>query len=375
MKKATKIITAIAVSSALALPMFTACGQNLFYAEPEPAATSAVTAETLSDEEKSLITGDYNNDKVTEKEAYLGVTPGKKVEFSATHGYETYDVAMQSLPYFLGYTRNKDTSLSKTALSGLDEKYTAEQLSIKSTFDGHDIPADYITLGGDKNRDTVIVVHGLGENRRQPIAIIEMFLDMGYNVLAYDQRASGENTAPYNTYGVLEHYDAVDYVKYVRSEIGDKKIILFGRSMGGATAAMVLGEPEAAQEVSAVILDYPVGSFREMIRQNTRGFCPDEYIEASLECDDLFMQYFLGISFDMGEVSGYVADTDVPVLIFTSKGDKTVDMSQPQSIYDAIKGDKKYIYIDAVSDHCGLVYTNTQLYKDYVTKFLSGELV
>ncbi len=91
--------------------------------------------------------------------------------------------------------------------------YTIERLEITSTFDGHTIPADYIyALGaeGNKNHQTVILVHGLGGNRFSNYPLAEMFLQKGYNVLTYDQRSSNENTAPYTTFGYWEKYDLTD---------------------------------------------------------------------------------------------------------------------------------------------------------------------
>ena len=64
------------------------------------------------------------------------------------------------------------------------------------TFDEHIIPADYITIDGDKNTDTIVMVHGLGGSRWTNYPIAAMFLENGYNVISYDQRSSGENTLP-----------------------------------------------------------------------------------------------------------------------------------------------------------------------------------
>lgn len=336
--------------------------------------TTATTATTDADSTSDLITGKYNNKDVLPEEAAIGVTAEKKAAFIEKNGYEIYDVAMQSLSFMLNYSANNSKKLSDTDFSSITSNYSVEAVTLESSLDGHTIPAELI-FKGDKKKDTVVVVHGLGENRHQGTEQFELFLSMGYNVLTYDQRGAGENTAPYTTYGVLEHHDTIDCVKYVRGVIGDKKIVLFGKSMGGATAAMTLGDAATAKEISYAILDFPVGSFREMVRKNMKGYCPDEYMEDTLGWDDLFLHDFLGIGFDQGEVADYVKDTKVPVLIFSSTADEMVPQAQQQGIYDAIQGERKYIFVDKTAGHCGLFYTQPDKYRELVTKFLSGKLV
>lgn len=360
----------------LAAALLTGCADNAAsdttssIAETTPVTTPADSEDNID----SLITGKYNNTTVTDEEAALGVTAEKKAAFIAANGYEIYDVAMQSLPAFLHYSQQNSKKLAETDFTSISSKYTVESAAIPSSKGDHTIPLDLIS-DGNKQKDTVIIIHGLGENRHQSTEQMAMFLQMGYNVLVYDQRGAGENTAPYTTYGVLEHYDTIDCVKHLRTIIGDKKIILFGKSMGGATAAMALGDADTAKEISYTILDFPVGSFRGMVGKNMKGYCPDEYIEGALDWDDLFLQEFLGIRFSMGEVADYVKDTKVPVLVFSSKADDLVPPEQEQGIYDAIKSDKKYIYVDETATHCGLFYTQRELYQSLVTKFLGGELV
>ncbi len=84
------------------------------------------------------------------------------------------------------------------------DTYKVEELEITSSFDGHTIPADYIYAiesQNSKDRPTVILVHGLGDNRYSNYPLAEFFLKQGYNAITYDQRSSNENTAMYTTFG------------------------------------------------------------------------------------------------------------------------------------------------------------------------------
>ncbi len=99
--------------------------------------------------------------------------------------------------------------------------YDVEELKITSSYDEHVIPADYIYAiesQNSKNHQTVILVHGLGDNRYSNYPLAEFFLKKGFNVITYDQRSSNENTAKYTTFGYWEKYDLIDWVKYVEEQ-------------------------------------------------------------------------------------------------------------------------------------------------------------
>jgi len=149
------------------------------------------------------------------------------------------------------------------------KSYEIEKVELESSLDGHIIPADYIYAKDnkekDRSRDIVILVHGLGGNRLTTYPFAEFFLDEGYNVIAYDQRSSGENTAKYTTFGYLESQDLRDYIKYVRNENKNNKIILWGMSFGGATVGIALGDEEINELVDLAILDCPISNMRYML--------------------------------------------------------------------------------------------------------------
>lgn len=94
-------------------------------------------------------------------------------------------------------------------------RYKIDTIHIQSASEDHIIPVDFISLDGDRNRDTIILVHGLGGNRWTNYPLASMFLENGYNVLSYDQRSSGDNTARYTSFGYLESLDLKDCVTYL----------------------------------------------------------------------------------------------------------------------------------------------------------------
>ncbi|MGN0353354.1 MAG: hypothetical protein ACI4ES_17065 [Roseburia sp.] len=82
------------------------------------------------------------------------------------------------------------------------------------------------------------------------------------------------------------------------------------------------------------------------------------------------MNFTYGFGFEDGEVANFVADTTIPVLIFTSKVDTIVPMEQPQLLYDTIKSDNKKIVISDFASHCEMKNMDHDLYEKEVRDFL-----
>ena len=90
-------------------------------------------------------------------------------------------------------------------------------------------------------------------------------LDMGYNLLLIDQRASGLSEGKTITFGIKERYDILLWIdELVRRYGEDCKIVLTGTSMGGASVLMASGLP-LPRNVRAVLADCPYSSPREII--------------------------------------------------------------------------------------------------------------
>lgn len=250
-------------------------------------------------------------------------------------------------------------------------KYNVNSISITSSLDGHLIPADYIFL--EDNKNVIILVHGLGSNRLSTYPVASLFLDNGYNVIAYDQRSSGENYAKYNTFGVLESRDLSDYVKYARQNMyKDSKLGVWGVSFGGATTGIYLGSKEANKLIDFAILDSPLSSMRYMIETGVHELglsLPPKFMTF---CGNIVTNLRLGFSYNDAEVKNIVRNTTVPVLVINSKADKLTPYFMGKDIFDAINNDEKKIYTVDDSEHASILGTHPKEYEKNVMDFIKG---
>jgi pimeloyl-ACP methyl ester carboxylesterase len=310
------------------------------------------------------------------KEKTLLITEKQKEKFINKYGENVYWPAVESASIYLQSQRNSDSPIDASYIKKYKKKYDVKLVKLKSKFDGHIIPADYIIQKGSKNRNTIILVHGAFSNRRSMGDRVDEFLKMGYNVLAYDQRSSGENTAPLVTYGIYEYHDLIDYINYIDKNIDKKKkLVVVGYSQGGATVARALGTKTANSKVDYAILDCPVSSMKGMVSLQMLNYVKKSDVKYVYDCGDKLMSFLYGFSWKDGEATNYICKTKVPVLIFTSKMDKIVPIKMPKSLYNAIPGKNKYIYISKTASHCGSFYSEKDTYMNLVKKLLKGNLI
>ncbi len=246
-------------------------------------------------------------------------------------------------------------------------EYTIEKLSLVSSFDSHNIPADYIYAPGtegSKDNKTVILVHGLGGNRLTNYPIAEMFLRMGYSVITYDQRSSNENTAQRTTFGFWEKYDLIDYIRYAKEQAPEHTLGVWGASFGGATAGLALGDAEIDAMVDFLVLDCPVSSMRWMVEDEMRRMDIGIPVSYMTFCGNIINRIHLGFFYDEADVPTALSGTDTPVLIINSKADTLTPVFMGQDIYDAILSEDKVIWTVEDSEH-------TDMWLDYNAEYVS----
>ncbi|MBO5879733.1 MAG: alpha/beta hydrolase [Clostridia bacterium] len=111
-----------------------------------------------------------------------------------------------------------------------------------------------------------IQFHGYRDNPYRDMAGSALCcLKDGNNLLLVDQRGGGESGGKVITFGILERYDVIAWTHYVARRFGeDKKILLFGISMGAASVLMASGE-DLPRSVRGAVADCPYSSPIEII--------------------------------------------------------------------------------------------------------------
>lgn len=248
--------------------------------------------------------------------------------------------------------------------------YTIEKINLTSSFDGHTIPADFI-YSGDKNNNVVIMAHGLGGNRYTNYPIAELFLANGYNVITYDQRSSGENTAQKTTFGFWEKYDLMDCLQYAKEFTKGKKIGVWGESFGGATAVQAVAYKDVQKEIAFLILDCPVSNMKWMVEEGMKHMDIGIPLDYLLFCGSIVNKIELGFLYEDVNCAKIANKIQIPTLVINSKVDEITPYFMGKAIYDGISSDKKELWTVTDSKHVGMWIDHNEEYCSKVLKLIT----
>jgi uncharacterized protein len=136
-----------------------------------------------------------------------------------------------------------------------------------NTPDNQKIHTWLITPEQSKNRNVVIFqLHGNGENMSSHFISLAWLVNHGYELFTYDYRGYGQSTGDpspknVNMDTVLVFNHIVDYCKK-----HNKKLILYGQSLGGAISVRALEDVKSKEPLRLVILEGTFSSYSMVTR-------------------------------------------------------------------------------------------------------------
>ena len=110
-------------------------------------------------------------------------------------------------------------------------------------------------IPGRPGAGAVLLLHGVGDDRRSMLGRARFLHDAGFTVLAPDFQAHGESRGRHITFGALESYDALAALAYLREHSRGERVGVIGVSMGGA--ASLLGPQPLAADALVLESVYP----------------------------------------------------------------------------------------------------------------------
>lgn len=126
----------------------------------------------------------------------------------------------------------------------------------------------------------VVYLHGNSSSRLSAVQYLEHLLpDM--NVFTVDMSGSGRSEGEYISLGYHEKEDVRAVVRYLREEHQVERIVLWGRSMGAATAILYAAK---YQNVEGLILDSSFSDLENLIF---------EIADAQVSLPDFLVRYCL----------------------------------------------------------------------------------
>lgn len=246
-----------------------------------------------------------------------------------------------------------------------------KEIKIKSSKYDYEIPAIFIK--NPKGSDLAVMVHGMGGTKYSMYQQGEVLYDLGYSLLIYDQRNSGDNMCESSTFGVLESYDCLDALDYAKKSLNENNnILLYGQSYGGATALIAASRDDS--NIDYLVLDCPVADSNELVDEVFKNVEKKQGLPAWIMrfTGNIFLKLKLGFSLDDIDASKWAKDSNIqsPTLIINSDSDTVTPYHMGEEIYKAIVNNKKELYTSKGYDHLKFSETNPEEFKKVLKDFL-----
>lgn len=287
-------------------------------------------------------------------------------------GYYFYQVAF--VPGHKSFLKkhkalSKSDPLYKEKLWYLNSK--KQQYSIKSADNKFRLVANYLPASS-KSFKTVVILHGYMGNKDKMGQYAALFHQLGYNVLLPDARSHGASQGHFIGYGWPERNDVKKWSQYIIKKQGsNSKIVIFGLSMGAATAMMTSGEKLPTQ-VKAIIEDCGYTSIEDELNYEANKLykLPSMVEVPIVKLLSLSVKIKYGYFLSEGSCIKQLEKNHRPFLFIHGEKDKFVPMYMVYKNYRACRGPKE-LWVTKKAAHAESFPKHPKIYKNKIAQFLN----
>ena len=250
-------------------------------------------------------------------------------------------------------------------------KKTAKEKWYMTSADGkYKLDANYIPHKNSSK--TAIVLPGYMDTKEDMGEYDALFHELGYNTLTPDPRAQGKSEGNYIGYGWPEKDDVKKWINYLLQKTGkQQQIVVYGLSMGAATAMMTSGL-KLPQQVKVFIEDCGYTSVKDEIEHeagvlyNMPAFPRFPLVEILSGINRLKVGYFMGNASSVNQLH----KNHRPMLFIHGSRDNFVPTKMVYPNYKATRGPKE-IWVAPKAKHAKSFSKHPKEYKKRVSTFLA----
>lgn len=216
--------------------------------------------------------------------------------------------------------------------------------------------------------NTVIVSHGVTENKINSMKYVRMYERLGFNTVVYDHRRHGESGGKTTSYGHYEKIDLQAVVEEVRAHIGTNAILgIHGESMGAATTLLYSGMVN--DDADFYISDCAFSDFKKLLRKIVKETISFN-LEPALVITNLAVRLRDGYTFKEVTPVSAVKNIQKPVLFIHSIPDSFIPVEMAHELYEAKVNGPREIILFENGEHAQSFNENSALYEEAVRAFL-----
>jgi fermentation-respiration switch protein FrsA (DUF1100 family) len=215
------------------------------------------------------------------------------------------------------------------------------------TADGERLHGWFVPAHGA--RGTMLFFHGNAGNISHRLESLQIFSRLGVNVLIVDYRGYGQSSGQPGEEGSYRDAEAAwDYLVSTRG-IPPGRIVIFGRSLGGAVGAWLASRPDVMP--AGVVIESCFSSGLDMGRR-------------------LYPVLPVRLITRIGyPVTDYVTKIDSPLMVVHSRDDEIIPFDMGRAIFDAAREPKTFLEIGG--DHNAGFWISRERYVPTLDTFLA----
>ena len=185
----------------------------------------------------------------------------------------------------------------------------------------------------DENAPVILCFHGYrGTPSRDFSGGMRMYREAGYSILMVEERAHLRSEGRSICMGVMERYDALEWIRFVQERFGENvKIVLGGISMGAATVLMT-SCMKLPNSVRGIIADAPFSSPKEALQKVMRDMHLPVFVVYPLLVYGAWLFGGFNLNDPGANVTEAVKRASVPILLIHGEDDRFVPCEMGKAI-------------------------------------------
>ena len=264
----------------------------------------------------------------------------------------------------------KDEELENMFAQGKEwgAKYDKYRKTVEIDSEGFHLVGEYFDFGYKR---AVIIIPGRSESGTYSYYFSDPYRVSGFNVLAIDNRCHGLSEGKYNTIGLKEYKDILNWGKYLVEKEGNESIYLHGICIGSATAIHLLSRKDVPSYFKGVTCEGTFTTFAELfdnqLRKRNKPIFPHTVEVMGL------ISLHAGKSVYRNSPIKEIDKVKVPMLFLYSKEDSYAKPEKSMELFNKVKAPKRLEWFPK-GEHSHIRIHNTKEYDEAIIRFLKDYL-
>ncbi len=264
-------------------------------------------------------------------------------------------IGFGGITYFTNSIINQQANTRIVKDSNLIDKYSnlIDQVEMRTS---DDLKINSWRFAVDNPEGIVVVIHGMhGQDASSLLEFGKFFYDNNYETFCIDLRAHGKSEGEKIGFAYTETRDLnslLDWIK-IQPKYKDKEIILFGLSMGGATA---INTAPFRNDIDKIISVSSFASYEKTFLDYMRK---DEVPEYLVQAFKPSIRMLLSLKYNTSPTKNSpvnnIKDISIPTLLIHGTNDQQISVNQA---YELKEKGKDNVQLWTVKDYNHLVVTD-----------------